>query len=99
MTIVRFIFRKTRAHCENKYVGPIAIFRKLKSGLYVAVTEHGELIRIPKREFSLNTCDCECHDNVGIMHFMPCCSMTYEQRDNKDEWLEKVLANPEIQYA
>jgi len=25
-------------------------------------------------------CDCECHDNTGIRHILPCCTYTYRQR-------------------
>ena len=25
-------------------------------------------------------CDCSCHESLGVMHFMPCCAYTYQQR-------------------
>jgi hypothetical protein len=29
-------------------------------------------------------CKCECHQNPNIMHFGPCCDLTYQQYINPD---------------
>jgi len=30
-------------------------------------------------------CSCDCHDNPGIMHMMPCCNFTYQQRKDVEQ--------------
>lgn len=35
-------------------------------------------------------CDCECHDDVGIRHVMPCCTYTYLQRDKFAEAIKRA---------
>ena len=37
-------------------------------------------------------CTCDCHKQVGVMHCMPCCDITYEQYFNEGRFDVEMFA-------